>query len=650
MVVAFHAGLPVPGGFVGVDVFFVISGFVITAMLEREWSTHGRLRFGRFYARRFKRLTPALALTVTVTMLLTAVIVSPLGPQQNAALTAIGAMFMVANVVIVNTTGGYFSAAAETNPLLNVWSLSVEEQFYLAFPLLLLGGWLLARKRGKGARAPLVVVGIVAVVSFGMSMIDEGSLSFPGSNDALGFYSPVPRAWEFAVGALLALVIARARTGASSAAARMAPIMGMAGVIGLAASLFLIDDSIPFPGPWTLLPVISTLLVLAAGWQNRLNFVSRVLATAPMSKIGDWSYSIYLWHWPLIVLAATLWPDLPWVPLVAAAVAFVPAIASYRFVEEPLRSRSYSRRSFAVLVVCTLVPPLVAAGAVLIGVTNGYGNPTLQSYQIATRPHVGTACVESRKILAGATIECSFNTSADGAPIYLVGDSHADHMSDAVVEAALRADRPVSSRIAPACQLFDTYIASVGQEPVRHCREYFVDTMAWLTAADPGTVVISTAWRPFWDPAIRLGPTEQSMSTDEAEKLGFLGAGLTETIVELQAAGHAVVLVHDPPSLVGDFEYAPTECSLPLLVSRACDRILPLDDAEAQIAAVRDRIDTVATETGSQTVDIMTRICDADGCASRRGNMVMYADSNHVSAAAGLTFADEFVAVFANPR
>lgn len=155
MVVAFHADLPVPGGFVGVDVFFVISGFVITAMLQREWQTSGRLRFGRFYLRRFQRLTPALAVMTAVTLCASAVLLSPLGPQEAAAQTAIGAMLFVANFVIVRNTGGYFQSEAELNPLLNTWSLSVEEQFYLVFPAILALAWNAARSKGLFRLSPL---------------------------------------------------------------------------------------------------------------------------------------------------------------------------------------------------------------------------------------------------------------------------------------------------------------------------------------------------------------------------------------------------------------------------------------------------------------------------------------------------------------
>ena len=244
MVVAFHAGLPVPGGFVGVDVFFVISGFVIAATLQREWDQSHGIRFARFYMRRLKRLTPALALMVTVTMLLTAVVISPLGAQQNAAKTAIGAMFIASNIVIANTTGGYFSLAAETNPLLNVWSLSVEEQFYLGFPFLLALGWAIVRRRRGLSAVPLILVGSIVLVSFLLALVDEGGLAFPGSKDALGFYSPLPRAWEFAAGAFIALAI----SGRRGLGPRTAAVSGTLGLAGLSASVLLISESDAVPG------------------------------------------------------------------------------------------------------------------------------------------------------------------------------------------------------------------------------------------------------------------------------------------------------------------------------------------------------------------------------------------------------------------
>lgn len=266
MVVAYHAGLYVPGGFVGVDVFFVISGFVITAMLAREWQKYGRIRFGRFYLRRFKRLTPALALTVSVTVLASALLLSPTGDQQNAAQTGLGALLLGANIVIARTTGGYFDAPAESNPLLNMWSLSVEEQFYLLFPIVLALSWA-ASGRWRTIRIPMMVVSVIGFASFALAVLGSSGFSAPSSwmlallNVSLGFYSPLTRAWEFAAGALLALAASRLAV----MPARLALVSGVAGAAGLTASLWVITASTPFPGAWTLLPVVATLLLLMAG-------------------------------------------------------------------------------------------------------------------------------------------------------------------------------------------------------------------------------------------------------------------------------------------------------------------------------------------------------------------------------------------------
>ncbi|MEN9621231.1 MAG: hypothetical protein RL499_1424, partial [Actinomycetota bacterium] len=189
LVVVYHAGLPLSGGFVGVDVFFVISGFVITLMLQREWRASGRVRFGTFFARRFMRLAPALALVVLVTVVVTTLL--SLGMATTAAQTGLGAFFLTANLVIATSTGDYFAAPAESNPLLNLWSLSVEEQFYLVFPLLLVLGWALARRGGAARRAPLVItVAVLAMSLSGALLVSSRILVHPWLDLAFGFYGP----------------------------------------------------------------------------------------------------------------------------------------------------------------------------------------------------------------------------------------------------------------------------------------------------------------------------------------------------------------------------------------------------------------------------------------------------------------------------
>ncbi len=161
-------------------------------MLRREWLVSGRINLTSFYMRRLKRLLPALALMVAVTMILSALLLSPLGTQQIAAQIAIGAMLLLANFVIVRTTGNYFDAPAQTNPLLSTWSLSVEEQFYLAFPAVISFGWYLARRRGWLRVGPYLHVGGMTVVSFSLDVLSTTGLDFRGSRSllGLGFYSP----------------------------------------------------------------------------------------------------------------------------------------------------------------------------------------------------------------------------------------------------------------------------------------------------------------------------------------------------------------------------------------------------------------------------------------------------------------------------
>jgi peptidoglycan/LPS O-acetylase OafA/YrhL len=266
LVVAFHAGLPVPGGFIGVDVFFVISGFVITELILRSLDTPGGFRFRTFYARRLKRLLPALALMVAVVLALSIVLLSPLGAQQTAAATGLGAVFFVANFVIYSLTGDYFDAPAETNPLLHTWSLSVEEQFYFIFPaLMVLAWWLAHRRRSGGRRMSFILLSGLAVLSFLLCV----AMSFGWSGlraierpAEWAFYSSLTRAWEFAVGALLAMALTSARMRTTRLPGQALSVMG---ALLLIISAFAITGSSTFPGFIVAVPVLGTLLVIAGG-------------------------------------------------------------------------------------------------------------------------------------------------------------------------------------------------------------------------------------------------------------------------------------------------------------------------------------------------------------------------------------------------
>lgn len=346
-VLAGHSGLPLSGGFIGVDVFFVISGFIITLMLLREHATTGTISFRRFYIRRIKRLGPALAVTNIVTVILAVLFLSPLGPQQTTFATALGATFGVANWVIAEGTGDYFGTAAEQNPLLHTWSLSVEEQFYLVLPAVVLVALGLGSRIGRrwSWLVPFSLLGALAVGS--LSSVRMGT-AFP-----FGYYGPSTRAWEFLAGCLLALIISHARNLPKATF----PILGLAGSGMMVWGLVSITPETPFPGKWTLVPVVATLLLITAG-RGAPNPFSAVLASKPMVTIGDWSYSLYLWHWPFIVVAKAIWPFSGTAPIIAATVSILPAYLSYRHVEEPMRAlQVQGARSVARTVGAILLPP-----------------------------------------------------------------------------------------------------------------------------------------------------------------------------------------------------------------------------------------------------------------------------------------------------
>jgi peptidoglycan/LPS O-acetylase OafA/YrhL len=302
-VLAFHAGLPIPGGFAGVDVFFTVSGFVITSMLQREYLARGRLDFKDFYLRRVKRLAPALSVVVGVTVVLSPFIFSPVGGLPVTAYTGLGSIYMVANVVIARSSDSYFSVPPESNALLNTWSLSVEEQFYLAFPALLLLGWAIGKRLRKGGHVAIALLATLSVLSLIMALLGTSSFaaSRPRVHALLGFYSPVPRFWEFSAGALVALV----GLGFLAHRSRLARALTWGGLVTIALSFFVFSGNTPWPGPATIVPVVGTVLVLVGGSEG-FEAEVRLLTSRLFLAVGNASYSIYLWHWPIVAFAVAI--------------------------------------------------------------------------------------------------------------------------------------------------------------------------------------------------------------------------------------------------------------------------------------------------------------------------------------------------------
>ena len=333
VVVAFHASFPgFDGGFIGVDVFFVISGYLITGVLLRELDEHGRIRLGRFWARRIRRLLPASTLVVLVTLAATVVLLSPIAWQSSAESGAWAAAYGQ-NFFLAVEEADYF--AVETrNPFVHFWSLAIEEQFYVIWPLVMLA---LARLSGVVRRSWVLPLGlgVLALASF------VHSVDLSGSDTTWDYYSPLSRGWEFAAGGLLALgapMLDRVRTPAAS---QVATVVGAA-LVGY--SLLTVDAFTPFPGWNAVPPVLGTALIIAAH-NGPTTPAGRLLDLPPVQWVGRMSYGWYLWHFPFLIIAEQ-WSQSfgPIRRLIVVLLALVAAAISYHLVENPVRFSEWLRR------------------------------------------------------------------------------------------------------------------------------------------------------------------------------------------------------------------------------------------------------------------------------------------------------------------
>lgn len=697
LVVAFHAKLPVPGGFVGVDVFFVISGFVITAMLMREWAEHGRLRFLRFYFRRFLRLTPALALTVSFVVIASFLLQNPFGAQQTTARTGLGAMLLSANFAIAHAAGDYFATDTTTNPLLNTWSLSVEEQFYLLFPALFALAWTISRRTRRRLLPPLLLVAAIAVVSFAVSLawtygssFAEGVTSYFGGPQSWAFYSPFSRAWEFAVGALLALGLPRIHR----LSHRLAWAVGITGAVIVAASAFLIHDSMAFPGWIAVAPVFGTALVLLAGTWSTVG-VSRALATRPMVAIGDASYSWYLWHWPVIVFAALLFPRDPLALIIAAVVSLVPAFLSYRFVEQPLRKLQPKTPGRATLViVLTFGIPIVLATVLLIGSTVTWGLGPAVAYGTLTVTPIDhqatptpappsatgaapssaassptatsaptpspsaepvdpgqelTTAIQDGDVASGdggslrnqhlAVQNGCVNTDLDPAScifgpadpvgtILLAGDSQAYAVADGVVPAAaaMGYDTIVTSHT--GCPFLGRESSGTHNYPCRSWQKSIVD---YALKERPAAVVISNRSAGYVHPEWqwRTAATDAGGAAGSVKEAASLWRkGLEPVISQLSDAGIPVIIIGAVPEMHGYTNG--TSVVTQAFGNRDFD--VPRDEAASDRQPAIDVETSLAKDyPGTFVYDPFPDLCDDTSCWAVKGDTIFYQDETHMS-------------------
>ncbi|MGO4649107.1 acyltransferase family protein [Nocardia sp. 2YAB30] len=660
-VVLFHAGVPgIEGGFVGVDVFFVISGFLITGILCREAAGTGAFGLARFYGARARRLLPAAGIVLIATAIAAAVLLPPLQARQVLG-DGIASALYAGNYRLALRGTDYLAADAPPSPFQHFWSLGVEEQFYLVWPALIIAtAWLVRRHRTASTSALpyLIVLAVVAALSFAISLIWTGALH------PWAFFSLPARAWELAAGGMVALsVVVWSRLPKSVAVAA-----GWVGLILIGVACTRLGGATPYPGTAALVPVLGAALVIVSGCAEPRFGVCRVLAVPEMRAIGAVSYSWYLWHWPVLVLAPLVL-DHP-LGLVgslgAVAMAGGLAMLTQWLIENPVRFAARLRNSATLSLACGGASTAVAIGvalALLVLVPAPVGRGTAAPALTLTAPEtpavattgprdeaVGqlvaqaqsaiaasaeihavpsnltpslanaagdkaevfvNGCVRSWHDVGGA--ECASGDTGSATTVALVGDSHAAMWTPAFEQVAVPRHWRLETMAKVTCPLLDLPITSpyLGRE-YTECDEWRGQILARLRDERPRLIVVSMSRR--------YGGDFGFVSYDQA----WIDS-LHRLVAQMRAFGSAVLVlggIPDPHSTV------PACLSEHIDDASACAPARPVAVNDAGIAAER----AAATAGGGQYADLTPLFCTAARCPPIVGNNLVYRDDNHLTA------------------
>ncbi|RLQ22197.1 acyltransferase [Seongchinamella sediminis] len=607
-VVIYHA-FPalLPGGFVGVDVFFVISGYLITGIIV-DGQARGEFSALEFYRRRIQRIIPALLLVVTFCLVAGWWLLLPAEYTALGRQTAASAVF--APNILFWTEAGYFDTDSRLKPLLHLWSLGVEEQFYLLWPLLLL----------VGARLQLpillLVLGLLGT-SFCLNILVTG-------DRAASFFLPQFRAWELLLGALLAIPGARAGSRPPGNG------LALAGLVLLLAAVLLINRQAIFPGWWALLPTLGAALLILSAPGTAIN---RLLASRPLVFIGKISFPLYLWHWPLLTFCRIMEQGEPAavIRLGAVLVSALLAWLSYRLVEQRLR---YHPGRFTPLY---LLAGLFSLGLAGLAITRLEGLP-----QRTAEFNQAAAVFQWPEPGPGHPRHCDLGTAApgkclhDGKPagIAVLGDSHSTNTFFALAHHYRHSSTGVIRLGEGGCPpLYGIEIMDSGNRD--HCREVTAGNLDWASNnADITTVFLSSMGPPYLNQRLgryRLRDPAKPQRLSNSENFA---AGLDAAVKRLTATGKQVVLVIDWPGL----GFHPQACvdTRPLRLThfepRPC--ATPEKRYRARSRAYREIVETVwRNNPGTWLWDTAAAFCDRGKCHGMQNGEILYRDPGHLSMA-----------------
>ncbi len=655
LVVLAHAGVPgLAGGYIGVDVFLVLSGYLITSLLLREATTTGTVDLTSFYARRARRILPAATLTLLATLFV-ATLTLPYTQAYRVLQDAEWSTFFAANWHFAQLGTDYFSSGLPPSPVQHYWSLAVEEQFYLVWPVVLALVLSVGLRRPKsaviGARGRVRVLCVVLLAATAGSFV--WAATHVGNDPAGTYFSTLARAWELGAGALLALL--------GSLPARLPfPARGLlswGGLIAIVAAATRFGPTTPVPGTAALLPVLGTVAVIACGAGGSTAGPARMLGGWPLSRLGDLSYSFYLWHWPFLVLpAAWAGHELGLVPALAlSAVALATSVLTYRLFEDPIRSvRGLSLRPqlalglWPVTVTLVLVGVLWSGGRIATAANTSMG-ASVSAAGESTPAELATAVAQAvREAERGAPLPrvvqdlrtlsldrppaciaaaaetvsrlCPSGDLSAGRTVVVLGDSHARMWLPAVDAIAAERGWRVVPLLKMGCRpldwpLWDAASAHVGE----FCQEFSAWARAQVDEIQPDLVVVAGK-----APVTLANEAGDGPMPPGDASLAAWQTGMQRLVDRLLRSADAVRLVLDTPALSQN----PADClSAAGATMASCTEGFP-----PQISEFNARTQAVAAATrGVATVDMTRYVCWHGRCPMVVSGIAVYADDDHLS-------------------
>ena len=628
LVVVYHSGIGLPGGFVGVDMFFVISGFVITQLLVRELDQTGAISFRNFYARRARRLLPALGLVTVATLALSVFVISPFAGQREVAQTAQATTLFLANAYLF-LQDTYFSLKA--NPFRHMWSLAVEEQFYLILPVALFIGWKLTSRLNRRSQRTTLAIAVVTISS--ASFVFGALLSFGNRitpfPERFAFFGTPSRVWEFGIGVLLVLIPKQ-----NKFFMKLSPSLFLVSFAAIIWSAVELEISLPFPGVVALVPVVATgCLIFSA---DNSKFAQRILTWSPLVALGNVSYGWYLWHWPLIVFSLTLWPENTTYALLAGVLALIPTALTYRLIEQPIRKNSQiiGIRALGLASICIILPVSFSIATDALART-GLG---LEEPDVAPMAGAAENCGFTADQDTWPQTACTFTVANSRGKIFLFGDSQARAYADGVIKVGNALGYDVAVLATAGCPMLSRAPLGVSwcediqhrlSELIRGCVYQEVWSKAanwceWDTGEYPKLVVIANSQTRYVEDGLRIPLENGRLPFVLDQRTSSYSTALSEMIDETTALGVPVLNVYEPPSVTIN----PYVSLIRPKVEIGSRKLSSQTTRTNVIRAVESQI---ASKSSVLSFDPSSILCASDSCSPFGNGEIIYYDSTHLN-------------------